>query len=369
MNLLVPIRADRTPRAPAGAENRKVRDSKFPQLRLLDRAQTGDNVKSQCVDKPAEKPVKKSDFVGRCGSLSRNIAAASLKDFRRKVSESNPASHTPPPLPCPDPRKPSGASPRDSIKAEVCLVFGKAAEAGGLEDRLQNCRFFAGENLSVRFGLIHGRPVALGWAEDTPAAALRVAESLVLAYDPLWVISAGFAAALDPSLSLASIIVADNLIDPRGQPRSLPLPTELGSWAADLGARIGPLFSADQIPASPEEKRSLGEKLQVLAFDKTAPALLSSELLRNRSLLIVRAIAELTEETRPPDLVWAKSQKTQAARLGALIGTLWRRPSAFKDLWQDHERNVVVGDRLAEFLLQLIPRICPQTTKKEGSTA
>ena len=55
-------------------------------------------------------------------------------------------------------------------------------------------------------------------------------------------------------------------------------------------------------------------------------------------------------------------QKTPAARWGAVIGTLWNRPSSIKDLWALQEKALIGTDRLGRFLLAMIEKLAPPAT-------
>jgi hypothetical protein len=47
-------------------------------------------------------------------------------------------------------------------------------------------------------------------------------------------------------------------------------------------------------------------------------------------------------------------QKTEAARLGAALGAIWRRPGSIKDLWAMKEKSLICSTQLAKFISQLI---------------
>jgi adenosylhomocysteine nucleosidase len=67
----------------------------------------------------------------------------------------------------------------------------------------------------------------------------------------------------------------------------------------------------------------------------------------------VRIIHDPADQTLPPDIEKLLNQKTETARLGAAIGTLWKRPSSIKDLWALKENSLVASQKLADFIAKL----------------
>jgi hypothetical protein len=64
----------------------------------------------------------------------------------------------------------------------------------------------------------------------------------------------------------------------------------------------------------------------------------------------VRAINDTADETLPRDVEHLLVQKSHAARLGAALGAVCRRPAAAKDMYQLRENALVASGRLAKFL-------------------
>jgi adenosylhomocysteine nucleosidase len=52
-------------------------------------------------------------------------------------------------------------------------------------------------------------------------------------------------------------------------------------------------------------------------------------------------------------------QKTRTAKLGAVVGAAWRRPSSVKDMWKLKEDALLASDRLAKFLASTIGQLIP----------
>jgi len=75
---------------------------------------------------------------------------------------------------------------------------------------------------------------------------------------------------------------------------------------------------------------------------------------RGAAFLGIRIINDATADELPPDVERLVAQKTQAARLGAALGAIWRRPSSLKDMLGLQRRAIEDADRLARVLLRVI---------------
>jgi adenosylhomocysteine nucleosidase len=81
-----------------------------------------------------------------------------------------------------------------------------------------------------------------------------------------------------------------------------------------------------------------------------------AEVCRRRQVAFsaIRAIGDVADERLPDDVERLLMQKTAAARLGAALGVLWRRPGSLKDLYRLRENALVASVRLAEVLADCV---------------
>ena len=68
----------------------------------------------------------------------------------------------------------------------------------------------------------------------------------------------------------------------------------------------------------------------------------------------IRVINDTADEALPRDVEHLLAQKTAAARLGAALGAVWRRPASAKDMYQLRENALVASGRLAKFLAETL---------------
>ena len=165
-------------------------------------------------------------------------------------------------------------------------------------------------------------------------------------------ISAGFAGALCPELKRNDILIADRLLSTEGNEAALELPAGLSAAVNGRSVHRGSLLTADRVVRLPSEKRSLFARYGAMAVDMETFAV--AEVCRHREVAFssVRVINDSSDEQLPRDLEHLMAQKTEAARLGAALGAIWRRPASAKDLYQLRENALVASLRLAKFLAE-----------------
>ena len=59
----------------------------------------------------------------------------------------------------------------------------------------------------------------------------------------------------------------------------------------------------------------------------------------------------------PPEVEKLLNQKSLAGKLGAAAGAIFQRPSSIKDMWALNEQALKATDRLAKFLVSMMPQL------------
>lgn len=252
-----------------------------------------------------------------------------------------------------------GQSGRRLPPYRLGIVFALAIEAGGLEDLLDGVVSTRGRNFVVRQGALDGRQVALILSGPGRRSAARATQTLIDGHDPLWVLSAGFAGGLSPSLKRHDVLVADQLVDTAGNQLNVDLGALSGAPTAAPGVEVGRLLTADRVIRLPSEKRSLLRQYGALAVDMETFAV--AEVCRHRQVrfLSVRVVNDAADDELPPDVEKLLARKTRAAQLGAAVGAIWNRPSSAKDMYRLKENALLCSDRLAKYLAGLIQKSIP----------
>ncbi len=85
---------------------------------------------------------------------------------------------------------------------------------------------------------------------------------------------------------------------------------------------------------------------------------------RQTAFASVRVISDVAEERLPRDVEYLLRQKTGAARLGAALGAVCRRPASLKAMYQLHENALVASGRLARFLADYVAQEAQSTNSE-----
>jgi adenosylhomocysteine nucleosidase len=250
------------------------------------------------------------------------------------------------------------AQPADEPPAEEprpChwgLVFALGIESGCLEDLLQGIVTIRGGGLIAREGGLKGRRIVVVLSGAGRNKAAAATEILIDGHRPQRVISAGFAGGLDPSMKRNDILIADRLLDASGAEMPVELPAGLAALAGQSGVRRGTLLTGDRIIRLPSEKQQLFGRSGAMAVDMETLAVAEVCRRRNVAFSSIRVINDTADEALPDDMEHLLAQKTEAARLGAALGAVWRRPGSAKDMYQLRENALVASGRLADFFAQ-----------------
>jgi adenosylhomocysteine nucleosidase len=116
----------------------------------------------------------------------------------------------------------------------------------------------------------------------------------------------------------------------------------------------GLLLTLDHVVRSPSERQSLLERYAALAVDMETFAVAEVCRQRQTAFASVRVINDVADETLPRDVEHLLRQRTGAARLGAALGAVCRRPASLKAIYQLHENALVASGRLARFLAECV---------------
>jgi adenosylhomocysteine nucleosidase len=172
-------------------------------------------------------------------------------------------------------------------------------------------------------------------------AAARATEALLADLRPDWVLSGGFAGALDPRLRLGGVLVAENFTSPELLARS-------------SGAR-GTLVSRARPAELVAEKAALFRETGALAVDMETEAIAAACQRAAVPLLAIRAISDTAQTPLPAPLAEWFDLARQRPRPRRLLAYLCRRPSAILPFARFVRGLPVARRALTEALLGAIP--------------
>lgn len=233
-----------------------------------------------------------------------------------------------------------------SRRSNIGIVAALSIEIGPFLDRLTGLRKISGRRSAVYEGELADRRVCVilsGPGRPNARAATRL---LIDGHRPSWIISAGFAGGLDPSLKRNEIVAVAEVRDEAGASCELEASHRLGLPTARL-------LTVDRIIATAREKSALKFKHNVDLVDMETIG--TAEVCAERSTRMagVRVISDEAGVDLPSE-VNAILGSSGAYRIGAALGAIVRRPSSIKDLWGLREVAIEAADRLDQTLDSLI---------------
>lgn len=238
--------------------------------------------------------------------------------------------------------------------ADVGIVAALSIEIGPLLDRLARVRTYAGPRQKVLEGELAGKVVAVVIAGPGRTNAQRATQVLLAGHRPGWILSAGFAGALDPGLRRNDVVCPTEILSEDGGRWPIEPPPPV-----DPGPRLiasGRLLTVDRIIRTAAEKAALRERFQADLVDMETSAVAAACVERSARFLAIRVVSDEAGTDLPPEIVTILG-RSGGYRMGATLGALWRRPSSIKDLWRLREHAMDAADRLALVLATALPRL------------
>jgi adenosylhomocysteine nucleosidase len=247
----------------------------------------------------------------------------------------------------------SPSLPPDDAHADIGIVCAVPMELSQFLSRCDRQRSYSDGGFTFRGGLYDGIRVVVAESGAGMAKAERATRALLAVHSPSWVLSCGFAGALQPQLKVGDIVAANDLVDDAGHELKIDLGME-SDPARHLF--VGRLTTVGRIVRTVAEKHALAERTGGLAVDMEtfAVAQVCREL--HRKFLSFRVISDDLSADLPPE-VMSIFGDTGAVRFGAVVGSLWKRPSSITDLFRLREQAAQAACHLADFLDGIVKQL------------
>lgn len=240
-----------------------------------------------------------------------------------------------------------GPSSAAFLPTDIVFLFALGIEAGGLVDLTKGVQTARQPHGTEHAGKLAGREIVIVEAGIGEKAAARAAAEALKFYEPRYVISAGFAGALDANLKRGHILMADEVVNAAGERLAVGLKLS----AESKGLHVGRLLTVGQLVTTPAERQRLAAEHAAVACDMETFAVAKVCAERGVPLLSVRIISDAADEELPPEIDRLMRQTTLAGKIGAAAGAVLQRFSAAKDMWQLREDALKASDRLGKFLV------------------
>ena len=240
----------------------------------------------------------------------------------------------------------AATTPPDLAHADIGIVCALPMEIAPFFERCERVRKYTGGPFQFRGGRYDEIRVAAVVSGVGFVKARRATQALVDAHSPAWILACGFAGALQPEMKVGQIIMADAIVDAHGNQLSVDvnMPADPGR-----GLHVGRLLTADGIVRTVAEKQALAAQWKALAVDMESLAVAQVARDTKTRFLAVRSISDDLSADLPPEVV-AVTGTTGVARIGAALGSLWKRPESAKAMWQLRGAAQTAAEQLANFL-------------------
>lgn len=246
----------------------------------------------------------------------------------------------------PPPTPPDFVAP-PPVAADVGIVGALGIEFSPFLAKLGRVRRYQANRVQVIEGELRGRLVVVALNGMGRPSAQRAAEALLAGHRPRWIVSAGFAGALDPTLRRNDVVLPREVVNAEGARFTIDLGLPDGSERS--GLRTGRLLTSDAIAATAAAKAELRRQhgADLVDMETSAVAALCAE--RGVRFLSVRVVSDEAANDLPPEAS-AILGESGGLRLGATVGVLWKRPGSIKDLLTLRTHANEAAAALAHFL-------------------
>lgn len=246
----------------------------------------------------------------------------------------------------------------DSTRADIGIVYSLPLEVCEFLGRCQRIKTYSGGSFKFTGALYDGIRIAMVEAGTGPARAERATRSLLDAHRPAWVIATGFAGSLQPDLKIGHIVVANEIVGLGAD----PLRIDVGmSSDASRGLHVGRMLTVDRMVRTIAEKQSLASETGAISVDMESLAVARVCQSTRIRCMSVRVISDDMSADLPPEVLSLVGE-TGAVRIGAVVASLWKRPSSIKDMWRLRENAMMAAGRLANFLDGVLVQLHRATT-------
>ena len=234
--------------------------------------------------------------------------------------------------------------------ADVGIVAAMPMEVGDLLNGLKKVWKYQSVAVPVIEGECGGKIIAVAVSGMGRAAAARATEVLIAGHRPRWLISAGFAGALNPAYARNDLIVARQVIDREGSSFLVEPPPDMG---ASVQHARGRLLTVDRVVLRAADKAELYRSYQADLVDMESSAVAAVCQEKMVRFLSIRVISDDAHGDLPAEIT-AIMNPSGVYRVGAALRSVWRRPSSAKDFWKLYEHSIEAADRLSKFIIRCL---------------
>lgn len=244
---------------------------------------------------------------------------------------------------------------------DVAFIFALGIESGGLVDKLAGASATKCKSFVEHSGAVQGKEVVIAESGVGPEAAAAATADVIAYHEPAWIVSAGFAGGLTDGPRKGDFFMADQVVNLKGERLEVGLKLSPEAIAATKRLHVGRLLSVEKLISTKAEKQKLGEAHQAMACDMESFAVADTCRRLKTRFLSVRIISDSLDDQLPKEVERLMKQTTLGGKLGAAAKALMSRPQSAADLWNLQDEALKASDRLARFLVSMLPQLTSGT--------
>ncbi|MCE9529095.1 MAG: hypothetical protein K8R36_23865 [Planctomycetales bacterium] len=261
---------------------------------------------------------------------------------------------------------PSAAGPEEEKEAgppelappcDVAFIFALGVEAGGLVDKMKGSTATKCKSFLEHAGTIQGKEIVIAESGVGAEAAAAATAEVIEFHEPAWVVSAGFAGGLATGPQKGDFFMAEQVVNLKGERLEVGLKLSPEAIAATKRLHVGRLLTVEKLIGTAAEKRKLGEAHQALACDMESFAVADTCRRLKTRFLSVRIISDGVDDQLPKEVERLMKQTSLGAKLGAAAKAVMSRPQSAADMWNLQDEALKGSDRLARFLVSMLPQL------------
>jgi adenosylhomocysteine nucleosidase len=239
----------------------------------------------------------------------------------------------------------------DAARADIGIVCGLAIEMNAFLSRCARVRNYTGDHFTFRGGIFNESRIVVVETGHGPISARLATQSLIAGHSPDWVLSCGFSGSLIPDLSIGDVVVANTILDTDGNQISLNVNMQAGP-----GLKVGRCVVTDKLVRTVDHKKQLATDHKAIACDTQSLAV--AQVCRDQGcrFMSIRTISDDLSADLPNEIL-SVIGSTGSQRLGAALGSIWKRPGSVKDMWYLRENAISAAERLAGFLEGVVAQL------------
>ncbi len=229
---------------------------------------------------------------------------------------------------------------------QVAILSALSIELAGLKSRYSFGNATLGNGFRTWQTIVADQPVLIVETGVGYRRAEKATQAIIDAYRPNWVISVGLCGGLNEELLTGQLVIAKSVKRLAGRAIACSKGILKDEVVEKIEAKQVQAITAESAVLSVEGKKKLHDSTKGDIVDLESFAVVDVCQQRQVKFGVLRVISDDAKTSLPPG-VMSLIGETGALRVGALVGTLWNKPSSVIDLWNLRQQSMACSQTLA----------------------